>query len=160
MSEITLRPLRIDDWPAILELAELSLSELRVVPSQREWLDNRRSFSPSDGVQRHFVATSGDRIVGYAGVERRNEWPDGEFRLFVVVAPSDRRTLGTWLLAKLRDSLVALNARRAWLQELDADAGFISYLAEMGFVRVRAFLLNDGSKVVRLAMDAPFSSLE
>jgi hypothetical protein len=66
LSGIALRAPADDDWPAILALAELSLAELPNAPSQQEWLNNRKSFSlsMSEGIQRHFVATSGDRIIG------------------------------------------------------------------------------------------------
>ena len=73
MNERNLRAPTDDDWPAILALAELSLSELPNAPSQDEWLKNRRSFLPSDGIQRHFVAMAGERIVGYACIEHRNK---------------------------------------------------------------------------------------
>ena len=73
MNEITLRAPTDDDWPAILALAELSLAELPNAPSQNEWLNNRKSFSPSDGIQQHFVATSDEQIVGYACIEHRNK---------------------------------------------------------------------------------------
>jgi predicted GNAT family N-acyltransferase len=165
MSEIQLRAPADVDWPAILTLAELSLAELPVIPSQQEWLNNRMSFTPSDGIQRHFVATSGEHIVGYACIEHRNETKHGTkpaagiYRLFVVVAPPARRTLGTQLLAKLRESLVDLGARRVWVVEYEADAGFLAYLAEMGFVRLTAFKLDDGSPVVEMSIDAPFPSL-
>lgn len=159
MSELTLRAVRDDDWPRILNLAELSLTELPIVPSQDEWVHNRRSFSESDGIQQHFVATLGKRIVGYACVEHRNKTPDGAYRLFVVVEPSARTTVGTMLLAKLRECLLRLDAGSAWFQELEADARFISYLEEMGFVRVLSFKLDDGTTLTRLAMDAPFQSL-
>ena len=157
--QIRFRAPRDDDWPAILVLAELSLAELPIVPSQREWLQNRRSFSQADGVRRHFVATSGERIVGYACAEHRNRAADSEYRLFVVAEPSARATLGTMLLAKLRERLISLGARRAWFQELEADAGFIAYLEQKGFVRGPSFNLDDGSVLVRLTMDAPFQSL-
>jgi hypothetical protein len=165
MNGIALRAPADDDWPAILALAELSLAELPNAPSQREWLNNRKSFSPSDGIQQHFVATSGEHIVGYACIEHRNKAAhrlkpvDGVYRLFVVVAPSARTTLGTHLLAKLRDSLIDLGARRARLLEYEADTGFISYLEQMGFVRLANFKLDDGSPVVELTMDAPFQLL-
>ena len=90
MAELTFRPVGVDDWPAILDLAHLSLSELTHVPRQDEWLQNRREFSPSDGFQHQFVATAGDRIVGYATVERRNGSSENVYRLFNVVAPPDR----------------------------------------------------------------------
>src|SRR5258708_11356706 len=118
INEITLRAPPDDDWPAILALAELSLSELPNTPSQHEWLNNRRSFSPADGIQKHFVATSSGRIVGYACIEHRiktnsgSEPIDGVYRLFVVVAPSARRILGTRLLAKLRECLIDVVASR------------------------------------------------
>jgi Acetyltransferase (GNAT) family len=164
MSEITLGAPTDDDWPAILALAESSLSELPNAPSQDDWLNNRRSFSPSDGIQQHFVATAGDRVVGYACIEHRvktnsaTDPADGVCRLFVVVAPSERRTLGNRLLAKLRECLIDLSARRAWLAEYAADAGFLAYLEEMGFVRSKTFTL-DGSAVVEMSIDAPFQSL-
>jgi hypothetical protein len=159
MDEIVLREPRADDWEAILKLAELSLSEMSTVPSQLEWLNNRRSFSRSDGIRQHFVATSSDRIVGYACIEHRDKTSDGEHRLWVVVAHSARITLGSRLLAKLRECLISVGARRARMVEYEADAGFISYLETMGFVRLNSFKLEDGSPVVELSMDAPFQSL-
>jgi Acetyltransferase (GNAT) family len=158
MSELTLRAPTDDDWPAILALAERSLSELPNAPSQAEWLNNRRSFSPPDGIQRHFVATSDEQIVGYACIEHRSK-TDGVYRLFVVVAPSARRTLGTCLLAKLRECLIDLRARRAWVAEYETDTGFLAYLEEMGFVKLKTFKLEDGTPVVEMSIDAPFHSL-
>jgi hypothetical protein len=159
MSEIAFRAPRTDDWPAILGLAELSLSEMPIIPSQLEWFNNRKSFSPSDGIQQHFVATSGERIVGYACIEHRDKAANGEYRLWVVVEPSSRTALGATLLAKLRECLLSLVARRARMVEYEADAGFISYLETMGFVRRNTFELDDGSPVVELSIDAPFRSL-
>lgn len=158
MSEITLRAPTDDDWAAILTLAELSLSELPNVPSQQEWLNNRRSFAPSDGIQQHFVAISDGRIVGYACIEHRNKTKaaDCVYRLFAVIEPSARRTLGTYLLAKLRECLIDLRARRAWVVEYEADASFLAYLEEMGFVRLTTFKLDDGTPVVEMTIDAPF----
>lgn len=165
MSEITLRAPTDDDWPAILTLAELSLSELLNSPSQQEWLSNRKTFSRSDGIQRHFVAISDERIVGYACIEHRNKNIDGKktaddvYRLFVVVAPTARRTFGTRLLAKLRECLIDLGARRAWVVEYEADTGFLAYLEEMGFVKLKTFNLDDGTPAVEMNIDAPFQSL-
>jgi hypothetical protein len=164
MSEITLRAPADDDWPAILALAETSLSEFPNAPSQREWLNNRRSFSLSDGLQQHFVAAADDQIVGYACIEHRNNITngrkpiDGVYRLFVVVVPSARTTLGTRLLAKLRECLIKLGARKAWVIEYEADVRFISYLQEKGFVKLASFDL-EGTPVVELSIDAPFQSL-
>jgi len=158
MSGITLRPPTDDDWPAILALAELSLSELPNAPNQNEWLKNRKSFKPSDGIQQHFVATSDERITGYACIEQRSK-TDGVCRLFVVIAPLARRTLGTRLLGKLRECLIDLRARRAWVAEYEADIGFLAYLEEMGFVKLKTFKLEDGTPVVEMSIDAPFQSL-
>src|SRR5258708_34501054 len=164
INEITLRAPPDDDWPAILTLAETSLSEFPNAPSQHEWLNNRRSFSPSDGIQRHFVATSGERIIGYACIEHRikitngRQPIDGVYRLFAVVAPAARTTLGTQLLAKLRECLIKLGARKAWVLEYQADAHFITYLEEKGFVKLASFDL-EGTPVIELSIDAPFQSL-
>lgn len=133
--------------------------------ASKKWLNNRRSFSPSDGIQQHFGAISDERIVGYACIERRiktidgKKTADGAYRLFVVVTPSARRTLGTSLLVKLRQCLIDLSARRAWVVEYEADTGFLAYLEEMGFSRLTTFKLSDGSPVVEMTIDAPFQSL-
>lgn len=168
MDEVTLRPLRSDDWPAILILAETSLSELSVVPSQNEWLSNRQSYSQAEGIQQHFVAVSNNQIVGYGCAEHRDNLglhppavkaAEGEYRLFVVVHPSMRATLGTKLLGVLREELLRLGARRAWIAEYEDDKKFIAYLEEKGFVKQVTFNLPDGTRAVRLIMDAPFKTL-
>jgi hypothetical protein len=168
LSEFSIRMLCEDDWPAILNLANQSHLEIPDASSQQEWLENRRSYSPSEGIQRHLVATSGDRIVGYACIEHRDNFkihppainaPHGEYRLFVVVAASDRSTLGTRLLKQLGRQLIELAALRAWTTEYEADAHFVSYLERMRFVRQTSFRLPDGTTAVRLIMDAPFQSL-
>ena len=164
MSEVALRAPADDDWQAILALAETSLTEFPSAPSQLEWLNNRKSFALSDGHQQHFVAVADDQIVGYACIEHRNNITngrkpvDGVYRLFVVVAPSARTTLGTRLLARLRECLIKLDARKAWVIEYKADARFISYLQEKGFVKMASFEL-EGTPVVELSIDAPFQSL-
>jgi hypothetical protein len=55
--------------------------------------------------------------------------------------------------------LIDLGASRAWVAEYAADTGFLAYLAETGFVRLKAFKLDDGSAVVEMGIDAPFQSL-
>jgi hypothetical protein len=72
MEEPAIRTIQDGDWSAIFELANRSLSELPFQPKQDDWLRNRRSFSPSDGYQHHFVATLGERVAGYAAIERLN----------------------------------------------------------------------------------------
>ena len=156
MAEVTFRAVGVDDWAAILDLAHLSLSELTRVPPQDEWLQNRREFSSSDGFQHQFVATTGERIVGFAAVERRNGSSENVYRLFVVVAPHERASLGTILFEKLRGQLIELGARRAWMMELAADRGFISFLENLGFISVNPVGLLDGTTAVRLVMESPF----
>jgi N-acetylglutamate synthase-like GNAT family acetyltransferase len=159
MDEITLRSPQNDDWPAILKLAELSLAELPDAPSQVEWLNNRKSFLSSDGIQQHFVATLAERIVGYACIEHGEKAAPGEYRLWVVVAPCARKTIGTTLLARLWECLLSVDAHRARMVEYEVDTRFISYLEKMGFVRLNTFNLDDGTRAVELSMDAPFQSL-
>src|SRR5215469_11915688 len=117
-------------------------------PSQQEWLDNRRSYSRPEGAQQRLVASLGNHLVGYACIEYRdspkrpppaNKTANGEYRLFVVVAPSDRATVGSRLLQQLRRQLIELDARRAWMMEYEADSRFLSYLEGRGFVRQTSF---------------------
>jgi GNAT superfamily N-acetyltransferase len=159
------RQLRDEEWSEILSLAEVSLAEMQMAPHQKEWLDNRKYFHDPESVQENFVATLGKQIVGYACAEHPPVWmrttkdATGEHRLFMVVEPSARRTLGNRLLAKLRESLIAHGARRAWFQEYESDTGLISFLEEKGFIKAAAFRIEDGTRIVRLSLDAPFDSL-
>ncbi len=162
--------IRDEEWSAIITLAEASLSEMPlaapIAPRVKEWLDNRKAFPEWGGVQRQFVATLAGRIVGYACAEhpplwmRHREDVAGEYRLFVVVEPSARRTLGSRLLESLCEALTSLGARRAWFQEYEDDRGLISFLVEKGFIRAASFRASEtGERLVRLSMDAPFDLL-
>ena len=156
--------LRDEQWSAILNLAEESLAEMQVAPGVKEWFDNRKAFPASGGIQQQLVATLDNQIVGYACAEHppawmRNKSAAGEYRLFMVVEPSARGSLGNRLLAKLRESLIALGARRAWFQEYEADAGLVSFLETKGFVKRITFRTDDGTGIIRLSMDAPFKPL-
>jgi SAM-dependent methyltransferase/N-acetylglutamate synthase-like GNAT family acetyltransferase len=156
MEEPAFRPIRDGDWSAILDLAHRSLGESPSLLQQDDWLRARRTFLPSDGYQRHFVATLGERIAGYAAIERLIGSADGVYRAFVVVAPADRESLGRALFEKLRALLLDLNARRVWMLEYAADRNFVSFLQNLGFVGVNNVGLPDGTTAVRLVMDAPF----
>ena len=134
------------------------MAEFPAAPSQAEWMRNRRAFSPADGIQHHFVAISDERIVGYASAERRNDAAAGRFRLFVVMEPAARAALGSILFATLRERLISLGARHAWMLEYESDVRFIAYLEEMGFVRLETLSV-DGIPVVQLVIDAPFQML-
>jgi len=156
--DLQLRVPREEDWPAILELAHRSLAEMPDAPRQDEWMRNRRSFAASGGIQEHFVAVSEEGIVGYVAIERRNRTLEGLYRLFMVIEPASRSTVGTNLFVELRERLIRLGAHQAWMMEFEADAGFIAYLNGMGFVRTKTVDL-DGRIAVQLKIDEPFDSL-
>src|SRR5258708_1905753 len=113
MNDVVFREPRDEHWSALTALANIAISEMESPPEQKPWAENRRLF-PSDGIQRHFVAISSGRIVGYAGVEWRKGQAVGWFRVFVVVAPPDRVTLGLRLFEKIRKTLIELSAGHAW----------------------------------------------
>src|SRR5262249_54446673 len=123
IDELILRTIRENDWAAILDLANLSLSELPSAQRQDEWLETRLLFLSLGGFREAVVATERARVVGWAAVERRGGAGEDLYRLFVVVGPPDRASLGTVLFGKLRDRLLELNARRAWMLELAGDRG-------------------------------------
>jgi GNAT superfamily N-acetyltransferase len=157
--------LRDEEWGAIRSLAEASLKEMKAAPGLKEWLDNRKSFIDSGGIQEQLVATVGDHIVGYGAAEHPPVWmrnkvgADGEYRLFVVVEPSVRKTLGVRLLDALGKYLVEHGARRAWFQEYTDDRGLVSFLERQGFVKRISFTAENGDRIVRLSMDAAFDRL-
>ena len=151
MSDIQLRVPRDDDWPGILELANLSVAEVPGGP-QEDWLANRREFSQRPGVQRHWVTEqAGVRgIAGYAGAETRPDYAGA--RIFVVTAPSAREDLGAQLLSHAIDAARQLEVTSVWLVEYAADSAFVSFLKRHGFAEVRRFPLENGREVVLLAM--------
>ncbi len=165
--------LRDQEWRALRNLAQASLKEMKLAPNFKEWLDtrnqqwidNRKSFLEAGGLQQQFVATSGDQIVGYAAAEHPPAWmrnkpySEGEYRLFVIVEPAARKTLGTRLLGVLGKYLVDRGARRAWVQEYEADKGLAAFLEQKGFVKRIAFTAENGDRIVRHSMDAPFDRL-
>ena len=158
MDNITLRQPCEEDWPVLADLGDLAISEMQVPPTQKPWAENRRTF-PADGIQRHFVATADGRIVGYAGAEWRKEGPLGWYRVFVIVAPQDRATLGRWLFGKIQEILINLSATTAWVREYEADKGLLAFMEQVGFKFFRARTTPDGFRVVEMTMEAPFDSL-
>lgn len=146
------------DWPAILQLANASLAGMPNAPPQDAWLANRRAFLVP-GRRHHFVALEDGRIAGYAAAEHPLHAPDGEYRVFVVVAPTARETLGVFLLRQLRHRLLKANARVMRMLEYEADAGFLAFLQAHGFVYRKTFTLTDGAAVAELRLEAPFESL-
>ncbi|MFZ0247846.1 hypothetical protein [Candidatus Binatus sp.] len=127
-------------------------------PDQKSWAENRRSF-PSDGIQRHFVAISDGHIVGYAGAEWRKGQAVGWYRVFVIIAPPDRETLGKWLFGEIRETLISLSATHAWMMEYEADTGLLAFMQQVGFKYFRSLTTDDGFRAVQMTMDAPFDSL-
>ncbi len=154
---IILRQPRDEDWPALAALGNLAISAMQVPPDQSPWAENRRSFPP-DGIQRHFVALSDERIVGYCAAEWRQKQAEGWFRVFVVVAPSDRATLGRSLFAKVRELLLDVSASHAWMMEYEDDSGLLAFMQEVGFKYLRAVTV-DGFRAIQMTMDSPFDSL-
>jgi N-acetylglutamate synthase-like GNAT family acetyltransferase len=140
-----------NDWPAILELANLSVADVPGGP-QDDWLANRRDFAQRPGVQRHWVTEqAGVRgIAGYAGVETRPEY-DGA-RIFVVTAPAAREDLGTHLLTHALNVARQFEVTSVWLIEYAADTAFASFLKRHGFAETRRFALEGGRDVAVLAM--------
>lgn len=158
MSNWTLREPSSADWPRILELANASLAEIPNAPRQDEWLANRRAYLQG-GKRHHVVALEGGRVVGYAAAEHAIHALPGEFRIFVVVPPSARETLGTYLLRELRRFLLTANAATIRMLEYEADSAFIAFLQARGFVHRKTFAMADGIPLAELRMDAPFASL-
>jgi hypothetical protein len=83
----------------------------------------------------------------------------GWYRVFVVVAPQDRATLGRWLFGKIRETLMSISATHAWMMEYEADTGVLALMEQVGFRYFRSLTTADGFRAVQMTMDAPFDSL-
>src|SRR5258708_7599463 len=121
------------DWTAIGQLANEAVRHIPGAPQQAEWLRNRIGFR---GARRHWVATSGTRIVGYGGLERGEGVPRNECRLFLVVAWSQpgASEIADQLLSRLRyDAALLLREDRLWVREYASDEPLIQFLLARGF---------------------------
>lgn len=158
MSNWTLREPTATDWPAILQLANASLTDMPNAPPQDEWLANRRAYLQG-GKRHHVVAVDEGRIAGYAAAEHALQSTPGEFRVFVVVPPADRETLGVYLLGELRRYLIRENASFIRMLEYEANSAFLAFLSGRGLVHRKTFAMADGVPLADMRMDAPFGAL-
>jgi hypothetical protein len=129
----TLRSPGPDDWPRILDLANLAVP---FDPSGNEhWLENRKSF---EGRRAHHVAVDDSRAIrGYGAVEE--DGIEGSFRVFLVAPPQDLREVGDALFARLVADLEGFEASLVWAREYAEDQAIRSDLSRRGFVEGSRF---------------------
>lgn len=147
-SDVQLREPRIEDWPAILALADESVRAVAGAGHQDEWLRNRQRHLP---LRRHFVAVEGAALVGYAAVEPRFDQVEGGCRLFVVAAPGRLSDIGALLYENIESVLAELRTMDAWFIEYASDQPLRAFLDERGFQEVRSFRLEGGVECVVLS---------
>src|SRR5258707_9888445 len=137
------------DWTAIGQLANEAVRHIPGAPQQAEWLRNRIGFR---GARRHWVATSGTRIVGYGGLERGEGVPRNECRLFLVVPWSQpgASEIADQLLSRLHYDAALLREDRLWVREYASDARLIQFLLARGFKIVDDYVQDD-MRVLNLA---------
>ena len=143
----TIRPVRDDDWAAILALANGSVAHVAGAPTQEEWLENGRGFDASQGTQHHFVAEdpATGTPLGYGCVES-----GPEFRMFVVTLPENLPTVGELLYERAMTLLGEEGAERVWFTEYAADSTLLSFAKAHGFGDPRRFTLPDGLEAMTL----------
>src|SRR5687767_3751647 len=118
------------DWPAILALATRSVAHIPEAGAQDQWLDNRRNFDRTRRRQWRYVDTRDGAIVGYGGVETDTR---GEYRVFIVCAPSDLGDVGERLYQHALAILAQTDATRVWFTEHAADAPLREFAEARGF---------------------------
>lgn len=149
-------------WDQVLSFADT------VVPYDREgnrvWLTNRRQFTATGRIRRHYAALRQDgQMVAYGSIEQQ---PDAAvYRLFIVPGAS-----GLWdtaaqaLFLRLAEDLAELGATLVWMREYARDVELICFAQEHGFVEVEALDLpgpTGSLRIIRLekrlgsAVEAP-----
>lgn len=140
--------MRTTDWPAILRLANAAVEHVPGAGSQEAWLNNRRHFDLTTGVQHQCIVELQDSsLVGYGAVESDGT---GEFRLFLVTEPHHLTSVGERLYSYGLDVLRELRARTVWFTEYAADAPLLAFALDRGFQEARRFALADGVEAITL----------
>ena len=144
---LRLRPPKDSDWPAILAIANRSVTDVPNVGDQTAWLTNRRSFA-SRGEQWHFVAEGGGCLLGYGAMERDERAQPGWHRLFVVCEPDQLDTVGTAILQRLEQLLDESAAAGSWFVEYADGHRLTRFLAARGYIESRRFVLPTGQRAI------------
>lgn len=145
------RPPTDDDWLNILRIADLSVAEVPGVPSQEEWMNNRRTFARR-GRQVHFVRVEHDSLTGYGALEQVSGADDDGYRLFVVAHPDQLDTVGNEILDRLTELLGEHAATSSWFVEYAQATQLIGFIQSKGYREARRFTLASGHGAVVLSM--------
>ena len=124
-------------WDRVLRFADTAVPY--DLEGNRVWLTNRRQFTATGRVRRHYAAfRQGGQMIAYGSIEQQPD-VDG-YRLFIV--PGAR---GLWdtaaqaLYLRLAEDLAELGATLVWMREYARDVELIRFAQERGFVEVEAF---------------------
>lgn len=130
MAEANVRPVKTEDYPAILQVADAA------VPfdpqGNRGWLRSRQAFDETVHARRHYVLEYDGQIVGYGGLEEQGGGPH-RYRLYVVTAPERLESVGRALFERLRQAAIPLGARTLWVREYARDEALLDFFGERGF---------------------------
>ena len=149
--DLRVRDIRDEDWSAILAIANQSVADVAGAGRQDEWLANRRNFDASRGTREHYVVEHAGEVVGYGGIESVSALPEGEFRMFIVVASRRLADVGERLYQTALAALARNRARRVHLTEYAKDQSLRDFLERRGFTETRRFRIPDGNEVVTLS---------
>ncbi|MDX1687471.1 MAG: GNAT family N-acetyltransferase [Candidatus Promineifilaceae bacterium] len=130
MAEFNVRPVKDEDYQAILEVADAA------VPfdprGNRSWLRSRQAFDDTAHSRRHYVLEEDGQIIGYGGLEQQGGGPH-RYRLYVVTAPERLEDAGSTLFERLRQAAIPVGARTLWVREYARDEGLLDFFRQRGF---------------------------
>lgn len=130
MAELNVRPVKAEDYQAILEVADAA------VPfdpqGNRSWLRSRQAFDETAHSRRHYVLEESDRIIGYGGLEQQGGGPF-RYRLYVVTLPERLEDAGNVLFERLRQAAIPFGARTLWVREYARDEALLDFFQQRGF---------------------------
>jgi hypothetical protein len=91
--------------------------------------------------------------MGYGAIERESPSPPGEYRLFIVVDPDRRDTIGGAIYSQIEEILEDREATGSWFVEHAEDVRYIEFIRARGYVESRRFLLPSGLEAIVLSKD-------
>lgn len=131
MTDLKVRPVKAEDYEAILHVANAA------VPfdphGNRTWLRSRQSFDESARTRRHYVLEEDEQIIGYGGLEEQGGGPH-RYRLYVVAPPERLDDVGRTLYERLRQAAIPFGARTLWVREYARDEALLDFFRQRGFV--------------------------
>jgi len=134
ISALAVRAFDESHWGDLLAFADVVVPYDRA--GNRVWLTNRKRFTATGRVRRHYAADGEDgQMIAYGAIEQQSD--ESVYRLFIVPGAAGLwDTAGQALFQRLAEDLRNHGATRVWIREYAQDAELVRFAQLHGFAQV------------------------